>query len=86
MGCCGQGRAALARSTAGLTGARETTRPRQAARRLPKVGVRYSGHRAVRVRGTATGRIYSFTGAGVEQAVDAADVPALIRTGLFARR
>jgi hypothetical protein len=37
------------------------------------------------VRGTATGTVYSFARAGMEQRVHSADVPALLRTGLFAK-
>jgi hypothetical protein len=83
MGCCGQGRAALARSTA--TGAEVSARPRGPGDGRSGVNVRYFGGRPVRVRGTATGRIYVFGGAEQTQAIDAADASALIRTGLFVR-
>jgi hypothetical protein len=77
MGCCGQGRAALARSAAGPTASHGG--------RLPGVKLRYFGGRQVRVRGAATGTVYSFARSGIAQPVHAADVPALLRTGLFAK-
>jgi len=47
------------------------------------VPVRYVGDRPVYVRGTATGRRYSFARIGVIEDVDARDLPGLRRTGLF---
>jgi hypothetical protein len=84
MGCCGQGRAALAGSSA--TGGRELrhSRPSGGGGR-PGINLRYVGGRSVRVRGTATGKPYFFAGAGVQQMIDVGDVPALLRTGLFTR-
>jgi hypothetical protein len=40
----------------------------------------------VRVRGSVSGKVYDFAGGGATQTVAAADVPDLLRTGLFARR
>ena len=81
MGCCGQGREALrtrsapARSHLGL--------PRARPLRATTL-VRYLGSGRVRARGAATGRLYEFLrGESVE--VAQADVPKLVRTGLFAR-
>lgn len=47
------------------------------------VAIRYVGARAVRARGTATGRLYEFTRQGTIATVDTRDVAALLRTGLF---
>jgi hypothetical protein len=47
------------------------------------VPVRYVGDRPAYVRGTATGRRYSFARNGVVEDVDARDLPGLGRTGLF---
>jgi hypothetical protein len=78
MGCCGQGRAAL-RATTGT--ARGTPGVSRAA---PAALVRYVGGKRVRVRGSASGQMYEFTG-GVRTAVDGGDAAALLRTGLFVR-
>jgi hypothetical protein len=45
--------------------------------------VRYLGAQPVRVRGTASGRIYHTSSAAPTLAIDARDAAALIRTGLF---
>jgi hypothetical protein len=80
MGCCGQGREALrarsaARSHLGLP------RTRSSPATAP---VRYLGGGRVRARGSATGRLYEFArGESVE--IAEADVPKLVRTGLFVR-
>jgi hypothetical protein len=81
MGCCGQQRAAL--STARRL-------PRDAAARPPRprvgagpVALRFVGNGPVRVRGTASGRVYRFANAGEVQHVDARDAAALLRTRVF---
>jgi hypothetical protein len=51
----------------------------------PLTGVRYSGPRRVRVRGSVSGKAYYFANTGATQGVATADVPALLRTGLFVR-
>ncbi|HEY3001508.1 MAG TPA: hypothetical protein VGJ44_04095 [Kribbellaceae bacterium] len=80
MSCCGRGRAAVAgigpSAAAGGTGRRAG---------LGVTGLRYTGSRPARVRGSATGRTYDVRGAGDEVAVDTRDVPALLRTRLFSR-
>ena len=81
MGCCGSRRAAAAQQAA-------TPRPAPARPADPHAGpatvpVRYAGGRPVYVRGTATGRRYSFARSGVVQEVDARDLPGLLRTRLF---
>jgi len=45
--------------------------------------VRYLGVQPVRVRGTASGRVYHTSSADPLLAIDARDAAALIRTGLF---
>lgn len=78
MSCCGQARATLSalRST-------ETRTPGR--RKLAPAAVRYVGNRSVHVRGSATGRRYSFTTNGEVQGVDAQDVAGIVRTRLFVR-
>jgi hypothetical protein len=83
MGCCGQGRAAVrarsapAREEPGVRRAGVAPGPATAA-------IRYTGGGQVRVRGAASGRLYLFA-RGERAEVAAADVPTLVRTGLFAR-
>jgi hypothetical protein len=48
-----------------------------------EVWIRYSELSAVRVRGTATGRVYEFSAAAPAQAVDRRDAPALLASGFF---
>jgi hypothetical protein len=78
MGCCGQGRAALRASTSTARGTPGVSRA------APPALVRYVGGKRVRVRGSASGQMYEFTG-GVRTAVDGGDAAALVRTGLFVR-
>lgn len=73
MGCCGDRRAAL-RTTAGPAG------PLPAG---PTARVEYLGRTSVRVRGPASGRVYVFTPSRRALAVDAADVPLLLRARSF---
>ena len=81
MGCCGSRRAAAAQLTARQRPAH--VRP-DGSRAAPLVvPVRYVGGRPAYVRGTATGRRYSFARSGVVGDVDARDLPGLRRTGLF---
>jgi len=83
MGCCGQGRAAIRGQTAP---ARQDTGV-QHARRAPghvSAVIRYTGGGRVRVRGAASGRLYEFE-RGERGEVFAADVPTMVRTGLFQR-
>lgn len=81
MGCCGQGREAFrgrnapARTHLGL--------PRTRAPRATAL-VRYLGSGRVHARGAATGRMYEFD-RGESAEIAAADVPTLVRTGLFTR-
>ena len=81
MGCCGSRRAAAAQLTA--TQRPAPVRPAGSRAAAPIVPVRYLGDRPVYVRGTATGRRYSFARIGVIEDVDARDLPGLRRTGLF---
>jgi hypothetical protein len=46
--------------------------------------IRYTGGGRVRVRGAASGRLYEFE-RGERGEVFAADVPTMVRTGLFQR-
>jgi hypothetical protein len=81
MGCCGSRRAAAARPTATQ---RQAPARSADSRVVPAiVPVRYVGDRPAYVRGTATGRRYSFARSGVVEDVDARDLPGLGRTGLF---
>ena len=84
MGCCGNKRAAAGAALRRRDG---DTAPRRAApvsaARLADVSVRYLGARPVRVRGAATGRAYHASPANPSLAIDARDVAALVRTGLF---
>jgi hypothetical protein len=50
------------------------------------VVLRYLQSRPILVRGPSTGRHYSFSESQPLQAVDARDVDALARTGLFAKQ
>lgn len=81
MGCCGSRRAAAAQLTARQRPA--PVRPADSRAAAPMVPVRYVGNRPVYVRGTATGRRYSFARTGAVEDVDARDLPRLRRTGLF---
>jgi hypothetical protein len=74
-----------ARGAAQQAGAPTTARG--GARYAPRkdVALRNTGVRGVRVRGTTTGRLYTFPSAGASTAVDVRDVAALLRTGLFTR-
>ena len=81
MGCCGSRRAAAAQLTARQRPAH--VRPADSRATAPTVPVRYVGDRPVYVRGTATGRRYSFARSGVVEDVDVRDLPGLRRTGLF---
>jgi len=46
--------------------------------------LRYLGGKQVRIRGAVSGRLYEFAG-GERAAVQATDVPTMVRTGLFTR-
>jgi len=85
MGCCDKKRAsmrgaAVTRPGKPLTGRLE---PRGTA---AEVRLRYLGNRAIRVRGSASGRTYVVPGRTAGPVlVDARDVAALVRTGYFSR-
>jgi hypothetical protein len=81
MGCCGSRRAAAAQLTA--TQRPAPVRPADSRAAPAIVPVRYVGDRPAYVRGTATGRRYSFARSGLVEDVDARDLPGLRRTGLF---
>jgi hypothetical protein len=49
------------------------------------VQLRSLAGRGVRVRGSATGRVYEFARAGAHATVDARDAGAMLRTGYFVR-
>ena len=80
MGCCGKRRAA---ATPPRTA--DARPPRTGAAPLRAVQLRSVAGRGVRVRGTATGRVYEFARAGARATVDARDAGALLRTGYFFR-
>ena len=48
-----------------------------------EVWIRYSEQSRIRVRGTATGRVYEFSAATPTQAVDPRDATALLASGYF---
>lgn len=76
MTCCGQKRAAIAR----------TASPRAEARRAPAlrhVVLQYLGSARVTYIGAATKRLYAFAAAGASVTVDARDAGGLIALGLF---
>jgi ABC-type hemin transport system substrate-binding protein len=50
------------------------------------VNLHYLAQRPVQVRGSITGRIYSFSAEDRVQAIDRRDVVGLLRTGLFRAR
>jgi hypothetical protein len=77
MGCCNQKRAAMIAPASPPADRAQT--PAQ------RVTVRYTASRPIRVRGTATGRVYHCSARSPVLAVDARDAAALIRTGLFRR-
>ena len=78
MSCCSNRRAALG-SVPQLRAAAYAT-PAAAAQRL-----RYLGQAPISLRGPHSGRVYSVDAAAHELAVDARDLEALLRTGLFQR-
>ena len=80
MGCCGKSRAA---ATPPRTA--EARRGRTGAAPLRAVHLRSLAGRGVRVRGSATGRVYEFARAGAHATVDARDAGAMLRTGYFVR-
>jgi hypothetical protein len=89
MGCCGDKRAQLraSRPTPPRLAAAPHTPPPVAAPapepERPDVTVEHVGRTSVRVRGPASGRLYTFTPARRVQPVDAADVPILLRSRMF---
>lgn len=83
MGCCNQGRSAAVAAAIRRPPAAPAER---AARRSPDVAVRYTGAGRMRVRGTATGRTYTWAGGDRTLAVDPRDVAPLVRSGLFQAR
>lgn len=80
MGCCGKSRAA---ATPPRTA--DARQSRTSAAPLSAVQLRSVAGRGVRVRGTATGRVYEFPRAGARATVDRGDVGAMLRTGYFVR-
>jgi hypothetical protein len=48
-----------------------------------EVWIRYSEQSPIRVRGTATGRVYEFSAAAPAQAVDRHDAATLLASGFF---
>jgi hypothetical protein len=86
MGCCGKKRASM-RLASNVRSARAITpRPLTAKARQPDVPLRYLGSRAIRVRGSASGRVYTAPANPTPALfVDPRDVAALVRTGYFSR-
>ena len=93
MPCCGQKRAAFrsrpeARAfsppppPSAVEQAAAPAPPAQTTRRADRT-VQYTERSNVRVRGSATGRWYEFSGSDPVQPVDARDAPALLATRFF---
>ena len=76
MACCGQKRAAIAR-----TASPKAEKPRVPA--LRRVVLQYLGSARVTYIGAATKRLYSFAATGANVTVDARDAGGLIALGLF---
>jgi hypothetical protein len=79
MGCCGHKRAAASASLRRTVSAPAVSQ----GQRPTDVSLRYLGAKSVRVRGTASGRVYLASSANAAFSVDARDAAALVRTGLF---
>lgn len=98
MGCCGQKRRRIRRSTLTKTkqarntpemtsGAQTATRPQTISRQqsVPNgqmVRIRYAGTRTVRIRGPITGKIYRFPALSTQN-VDPRDTVAILRSPYF---
>jgi len=86
MGCCGNKRAAASAAARGQGGSGSLSRAAPTAMtagRPADVVVRYIGGGPVRVRGTASGRVYHSSPAAPLLQIDGRDAAALVRTGLF---
>jgi hypothetical protein len=77
--CCGRRRAVAAAPR------RLATTPTDKTGTAP-VDLHYLAQRPVQVRGTITGRLYSYSAEDRVRAVDRRDVVGLLRTGLFRAR
>ena len=88
MPCCGQNRE-KARTETGQPPAQANPAP--PAKSTPAmnsggtVRLRYRGSTSISVRGPRSGRNYTFSGSEPERLVDARDVEALLKIGLFLR-
>ena len=86
MGCCGEKRAALRRRTLAsepATGVRPLRTPRPEPQGTSQVVVEYRGEAPVLLRGTATGRLYTFSPARPTRSVPASDARHLLRHPLL---
>jgi hypothetical protein len=91
MGCCGKARANLSVSRAAATAApapangstNQPASPRPASTGTLPLRLRYVGQQGIVVRGPATGRPYTFTGAEPVHTVDPRDAAVLLRTQYF---
>jgi hypothetical protein len=94
MPCCGQKRAAFRSRPEPRASAPPSPSPVEQAppppppptAEIPRRAVRtvqYTERSSVRVRGSATGRHYEFSGSNPVQAVDARDAPAMLATRFF---
>jgi hypothetical protein len=91
MPCCGKKRAALTvrsipspaplQSAAQPAASGEASRPTGPA----AAALRYLGQRSIALRGPRSGRVYTFDPTGDATVVEARDLDALLRTGLFGR-
>lgn len=84
MSCCGDRRAQLVQGIRSRQSLPAVT-PLDASGGGARASVRYQGPAPMVMRGPATGEIYRIEVENALVDVDAGDVPALIRTGWFAR-
>jgi hypothetical protein len=88
MGCCGQGRAAIRGQSTSARQQKGLPRARPGPPGFPAGSatspVRYLRGGRVRVRGAVTGRMYEFA-RGQRTLVATADLPIMLRTGVFIR-
>jgi hypothetical protein len=78
MGCCGQGRTDRPTRTWTPPARRESSLPRNPEALRGLLLVEYSGQRAIRVTGPATGRRYTFPARGAQAWVDERDAPGVL--------
>lgn len=78
MGCCGQGRIDRPAVTGTAPARQDTPLPRNREALRGLILVEYTGQRAIRVTGPATGRRYTFPSRGAQAWVDEHDAPGVL--------